>query len=107
MSETVGVDSEADLKLAGLSLWVLKRQFPGADDYWDGNCLNIRACVEAPGAHVEIGGPWLRADELSRFAEQLAALDRDVAGTGRAGVPGTCAARENRLRHSWAHGDYS
>lgn len=75
------VQGEPDLKLAGLSLWVLKRQFPGADDYWDGNWLDIRAGVEASGAYVEIGGPWLRTDELSRFAEQLTALDRDVTGT--------------------------
>ena len=81
MYEIVRDYGEPDLRLAGLSLWVLKRQFPGAEDYWDGNCIDIRACVEAPGAYVEIGGPWLRTDELSRFAEMLTVLHRDVTGT--------------------------
>src|SRR5262249_19116286 len=44
---------EPDLKLDGFSLWVLGRQFPGANDHWDGNWLNVRARVEAPGALVE------------------------------------------------------
>jgi hypothetical protein len=79
--ESVGVQGEPDLKLAGLSLWALRRQFFGANDYWDGNWLNIRAYVEAQGACVEIDGPWLRTDEVSMFAEQLAALYRDVKGT--------------------------
>jgi len=27
---------EPDLKLGGFSLWAFGRQFPDADDYWDG-----------------------------------------------------------------------
>src|SRR5262245_58281939 len=52
---------EPDLKLGGFSLWVFGRQFPDANDYWDGNWLNVRARVEAPGALVEApGGDCLR-----------------------------------------------
>ena len=81
MYESVGVHGEPDLKLAGLSLWALQRQFPDANDYWDGNWLNVRASVGASGARVEISGPWLRTDELSRFVEQLAVLSANVKGT--------------------------
>jgi hypothetical protein len=60
---------ELDLKLGGFSLWVLGRQFPNAEDYWDGNWLSLRALVEAPGAMVRAEGPLVLAQELARFAK--------------------------------------
>lgn len=72
---------EPDIKLAGLSLWARSREFPGSDDYWDGNWIDVVAFVDAPGAHVEIRGPYLRSDELAAFREQLAALYSDLKGT--------------------------
>jgi hypothetical protein len=78
--ESVGVHDKADLKLAGLSLWVLDRQFLNASDFWDGNWLNVRARVEASGAYVEVVGPWLRTDELATFATQLASLHQQMKG---------------------------
>jgi len=74
------MSEKPDLKLAGFSLWARSRQYPDADDYWDGNWLNIRALVEAPGSSVEATGPWLRNDELADFVTQLEALDRDLTG---------------------------
>ena len=78
---TVDSPGDPDLKLAGLSLWALSRQFPTSDDYWDSNWLSVRASVEAPGAFIEVSGPWLRTDAIARFKEQLAALDRELGGT--------------------------
>lgn len=72
---------DPDLKLAGLSIWALSRQFPDLHDYWDGNWINVRIRVEALGSFVETVGPWLRTDEIAAFAEQLAKLHRDLAGT--------------------------
>ena len=40
---------EPDFKLGGFSLWVFGQQFPNAADFWDGNWLNVRARVDAPG----------------------------------------------------------
>jgi hypothetical protein len=65
---------EPDLKLGGFSLWVYGRQFPDANDYWDGNWLNVRARVEARGALVEAQGTFVRAPELADFAKQLEIL---------------------------------
>jgi hypothetical protein len=71
---------DPDLKLEGLSVWALGRELPNSEDYWDGNWLVIYAHVEAPGARIDVHGPWLRTDEIERFLEQLEALNRDLKG---------------------------
>ncbi len=71
---------EPDLKLAGLSLWVLARQYPDSADYWDGNWLDVVARVEASGAFVETRGSFLRNDELAAFVVQLERVQRDLTG---------------------------
>ncbi|WP_315707296.1 MULTISPECIES: hypothetical protein [unclassified Bradyrhizobium] len=71
---------EPDLKLGGFSLWVFGRQFPEATDYWDGNWLNVRARVEAPGAVVEAKGAFVNIPELAGFVEQLEALHATLVG---------------------------
>jgi hypothetical protein len=72
---------EPDIKFAGFSLWILRREFPDREDYWDGNWLRIRAIAEGRGASVDVSGPWLRTDELSRFYDELVVLGRDLLGT--------------------------
>jgi hypothetical protein len=71
---------DADLKCLGFSLWVLGRQFPESDDYWDGNWLTVRVRVEAPGALVEHTGSFLRTDELREFFRQVGVLDTALTG---------------------------
>jgi hypothetical protein len=46
------------------------------------------ARVEAPGAIVEVSGPSLRNDEIARFKEQLATLDRELEGTAELSCAG-------------------
>jgi hypothetical protein len=79
--ESVNLPPEPDLRLAGLSIWVVARQFPAAKDFWDGNWLNIRATVDAPGAHAEFSGPRLRSDEVAKFMRELTAVNRKLSGT--------------------------
>jgi hypothetical protein len=75
------MQDEPDLKLAGLSLWVVGPQFPGAEnDYWDENWLTVRVRVEAPGSIVEVQGPILYASELEYFMNQVQLLDRTLTG---------------------------
>jgi hypothetical protein len=71
---------EPDLKLGGFSLWVFGRQFPAANDYWDGNWLNVRAQAEAPGASVVAQGAIVRTSELADFVEQLESLCTNLVG---------------------------
>ena len=66
---------EPDLKVAGLSIWVLGRHF--ADQNW----LNVRVRVEATGATVEARGPIIRAGELATFANELERLYTTLAGS--------------------------
>ena len=79
----LGIDRDPDLKLGGLSVWVLRREFPDAEDYWDGNWLDVFARVEAPGASVEASGPWLRNTEVGGFLDQLETVYRDLSGTAK------------------------
>jgi len=71
---------EPDLKLGGFSLWVFGRQFPDANDYWDGNWLNVRARAEAPGASVVAHGAIVHTSELAGFVEQLESLYTNLVG---------------------------
>jgi len=61
--------SEADLQIAGLRLWVHGRQFPEAEDYWDGNWLNITAECVYPGSWVEVSGPVVHVREVQQLLE--------------------------------------
>ena len=72
---------EPDLRIAGLSIWVLGREFPDSSDYWDANWLNVCVRVEATQAVVETDGPIIRISELATFIEELERLDRTLAGS--------------------------
>ena len=74
------MNEEPSLRIAGLSLWATSREFEASGDYWDGNWLNVLACLDAPGCHIETAGSWLRTDDIARFADQLAILIRDLKG---------------------------
>ena len=78
-----GSGQEPDFRLAGLSLWVSGRQFPGSNDRWDGNWLNAGVRVEAIGAVVEAQGPIVRSDDLASFAQALEKVDRSLDGEAR------------------------
>jgi hypothetical protein len=71
---------DPDLKLEGLSIWALAREFPNSEDFWDGNWITVHAHVEAPGARVAVRGPWLRSDEVERFLDRLEALNQELKG---------------------------
>ena len=74
------MSSEPDLCLGGLSLWVDGRQFPDATDYDDGNWLNVRARMAAPGATVGCEGAILMTTDIDRFRSQLVSLRAALAG---------------------------
>jgi hypothetical protein len=74
------METEPDLRIGGLSVWVAGRQFPDASDYWDGNWLFIRARMEAPGATVHCEGPALMTSDVERFRNELAAASNTLAG---------------------------
>lgn len=79
------METEPDLRLGGLSIWVAGRQFPDASDYWDGNWLVIRARMDAPGATVQCQGPILMASDIARFRDELAVASKTLAGEATLG----------------------
>lgn len=76
MSEKVTPEDlgEPDLKVAGFQLWVHGRQFPEAEDYYDGNWLHVTAHCGASGASVWAQGAILMVTDIAGFGDRCAAL---------------------------------
>lgn len=78
--DSSGMERDPDVKLGGLSIWVLGRAGPQSDDYGEEIWLEVVARVEAAGACVEARGSWLQNSELSAFLDQLEVVYRDLKG---------------------------
>lgn len=74
------LDRDPDLMIAGLKVWVLRRQYPDSDDYWDGNWVEVDATCEADGSHVRARGPFIHLSELGRFRDACAAIHEELTG---------------------------
>lgn len=72
--------TDPDLDFCGFSLWIDRRQFPDASDYWDGNWLMIRAQMDASCASVKCAGPIIMTDDIRRFRDELARMDDTLTG---------------------------
>jgi len=68
------------IELGGLQIWVHRRQFPDAQDRWDGNWLHVTAQCARAGAIVAASGPILDAADLQRFRDGLAAIHETLSG---------------------------
>ena len=71
---------EPDIRLAGLRIWIHNRQFPDAQDYWDGNWINAIAEFTATGAIVKVEAPFIHLGDLSYWLETLTALQSSLKG---------------------------
>jgi hypothetical protein len=69
-----------NLVVAGLSLWVHRREYDSAPDYWDSNWLNVTVRCRYPGAEVWAEGTFLRTDEIDAFRAGCMRLDESVVG---------------------------
>jgi hypothetical protein len=65
---------EPDLKVAGFLLWVHGRQFPGSEDYYDGNWLRVTAHCGASAASVWAEGAILMVTDIACFGDNCAAM---------------------------------
>jgi hypothetical protein len=48
---------DPSLDLFGLKLWIHGRQFPNANDFWDGNWLRVTAMLSTSTSVVRTEGP--------------------------------------------------
>lgn len=69
------------LKVAGLEIWIHGRQFPDAEDYWDGNWLHVTAHCEAPGASIVAQGSFLMVSDIASFGRECEAMHGEGAKT--------------------------
>ncbi|MBN9347574.1 MAG: hypothetical protein J0I48_15490 [Devosia sp.] len=76
------MDRDADLTIAGLSIWVEGPQTYG-NGHVDRQWLELRAVAEAPGARIEIAGPFLRRMDFRSFCRELAAVHKCLLGTAQ------------------------
>lgn len=71
---------DPDFKLGGLQLWVHGRQFPRANDYWDGNWINVTAYCGANDTSVWTSGPIIHLSELAHFLEGMERVYSELKG---------------------------
>jgi hypothetical protein len=68
------------VRLGAFKLWVHGRQFPEAQDRWDGNWLNVTAHCGQAGASVWATGAILDTIGLLRFRDELERLHQTLSG---------------------------
>jgi hypothetical protein len=68
------------IEIGDFQLTVHRRQFPDAQDRWDGNWLHVTAQCAQDGAIVAASGPILEAADLETFRDRLAAVSASQAG---------------------------
>ena len=74
-----------DLTLGPFRLWVLGREFPRAQDFWDGNWLVVAAECDLHRAKVTIQGPYLHLSEFGPWKRELEEMDRTLSGSASIG----------------------
>lgn len=77
------MDGEPDLRIEGLSLWIHGRQFPDAEEYWDGDWLNVTARYERGQSSVGAGGSILRVSEIVQFRKECEGLYESLEGKAK------------------------
>jgi len=80
-SDAFALSRSPDLVVGDLRLWIVNRQFPDSQDYWDGNWLDVRAIVERGTSSVQATGTILHLSDISRFLAELKTLSAELVGT--------------------------
>lgn len=77
--------SEPNLCIGSFELWVHGRQFPEADDYWDGNWLEITARCTGSSAVVQVSGSILHLSELHKLMVECTQAYASLSGEAHLG----------------------
>jgi hypothetical protein len=84
MSEQPHVNlAEPSLQIGRLKLWVHGRQFPSAQDYWDGNWLQVTARCDSASSTVSTVGPIVHISELVRLLDECERLYESLSGIAK------------------------
>lgn len=68
-------EMEPDIKLVGLSIWILGYQYPDSSKYWDANWVVVRVCCIGQCAVVELCDPCIHLPELAAWLDACIALE--------------------------------
>jgi hypothetical protein len=84
MSEQPHVNlDEPSLQIGRLKLWVHGRQFPSAQDYWDGNWLQVTARCDSASSTVSTAGAIVHLGELVQLLEECERLYESLSGIAK------------------------
>jgi hypothetical protein len=75
------MEDESDISIGPLKIWILGRQFPDSQSYWDGNWINTVALCEGNGSRVKIEGPFIHLGELKKWRADLEEFYRTLEGS--------------------------
>lgn len=68
-------DSDPNIKLAGLSIWVEGYEFPDSTEYWDANWVVVRIVCVGHGSKVKFRDPCIHLPELQGWLTGCIALE--------------------------------
>jgi hypothetical protein len=72
-----------EIALVGLQIWGHGRQFPDAQDYWDGNWLRVTTHCGGQGASVWASGPIIHLSELLGWYDEINRMNETISGKAR------------------------
>ena len=68
-------DRDADIQLAGFSMWVDGYQFPAETEYWDANWVRVRVVCTGQQASVKLCDSCVHLPELSAWLDECVRLE--------------------------------
>lgn len=71
---------DPDLQVGSLRVWIHGRQFPDAEDYWDGNWLRVTAWFSSEHAMVRTDGPIIHLGEIVGLLRECESLYQSLKG---------------------------
>lgn len=70
-----------DISFGGVQIWIHGREFPLAEDYWDGNWLRVTIHCGGNGSSVWTSGPILHLGEIEGWLPTLRSMVKTLSGT--------------------------
>ena len=69
-----------DIACSGLSIWILGREFPDAQDEWDGNWLRVVILCRMADSQTSVLGSIIDLPELCSWNSELKKLQKNISG---------------------------
>jgi hypothetical protein len=77
----VTTHADPDFQIGNLKIWVASREFPDAEDYWDGNWIYATATYTTAQSSVTVEGPFIHLGDIHQFRTECVQLLNNLSGT--------------------------